>query len=292
MKSIVQIINSYFWKSLIGPIIVFGFSVLWVGMTLLMWNILGVIIPTLILPASFLTFVFIICIVVIPISINDLKKSIVFKKLGSSTIKPWSFMLILLSYYYVICLIGFFYQMPWCYLFMHNNIALINDFFNGAHWIEVFYIFSLSFLMCSTLGITLSSALKQNYQIIIFAVILITLSIPLAGLAAPISLVHNAPSDQYHPNLPSLSKIVYIDPLWYLTSGANEIWFKYNSTVNIYNSDYFNITTSYYSRSISVSAWPIEVLSKPDKIANIFVPIALFTLFNYINIRTFKWSNR
>lgn len=291
MKSVLQVINSYFWKSLIGPIIIFGFSVLWVGITLLMWNILGVIIPTLILPASFLTFVFIICIVVIPISINDLKKSIIFKKLGASTIKPWSFMTILLCYYYLICLIGYFYQMPWCYLFMHNNKQLITEFFNGAHWAEVFYIFSISFLMCSTLGITISSLLKQNYKIIVFAVIFITVSIPLAGLAAPISLVHNA-HNPYHTNLPSLSNLVYIDPLWYLTSGANEIWFKYNTTINIYNSDYFNITTAYYSRSISVSGLTIEVLSCQEKIANIFVPILLFTMFEVINIRTFKWSNR
>lgn len=291
MFSIIKLINTYFWKSLIGPIIVFIFSVLWVGITLFMWNIFGVISPTQVLPSSFFTYLFILCLVIIPITINDLNKSIIFKKLGASTFTPPYFMVVFLLYFYFIGLAGFFYQMPWTYIFMYNNIQELSNFFKGANWPEIFYIYTISFLMTSSIGIFVSTVLKQNYKIIIFAVIFITLSIPLACLAVPITLVHNSVTGQ-HTHIPALSKLVYIDPLWYLTSGASEIWTKFNHSMNVYQSDYFNIDMSFYSRSIAVNVYPIEILNKGDKITNIFMPIFICLALSIANLKYFKWNTR
>jgi len=54
----------------------------------MMWDLVGEVIPTAILPGIYSVTPCIMCLIAIPITINDLRKSILLKRLGASPVKP------------------------------------------------------------------------------------------------------------------------------------------------------------------------------------------------------------
>lgn len=290
MFGVYKTINRYFWKSITGPFILFVFSIVWLLIISYMWNIIGEFVPTQVLPTAYSAIICFTTIVAIPMGINDLRGSIILKKLGASQIKPWMFLFAIISFYFVFCLIAYIWEVLWSYVILLGFKSDVDQMFYSANYFYVFYSFAITYLMGVIIGIFISTCLKKNFQVIIVGTIFLIVSIVLSGYGSPITLIHQPKINE--TSIPILSNVVYIDPFWYTSAFSYEAWLSKESYMNILGSSPFNPYVPLMGKLFTDATYIIRLLTVQDKWANIFVPLSIIFGMGTIDVLTFKWSRR
>jgi len=77
----------------------------------------------------------------------------------------------------------------------------------SANYLELFYAITINFLMSLCIGIFFLTFCDRNFQIEMIAIIIVIVSLILAGFACPLPFIHN--HETVHP---STTYVVYIDP--------------------------------------------------------------------------------
>ncbi|WEK83205.1 MAG: hypothetical protein L3I91_00690 [Mycoplasma sp.] len=290
MWTTLKIINKYFWKSMFGPGVIFIFGPLYLFTITSTWSLLGIIKSPAVIPttlAMVITFIGLFC---IPLTVNNLRTSMVMKRLGTSRITQLTFLFSLFVYYFIASIICYLWMLISGFVIYSNRISDYTFIFSAIHWGDLLYSLTMNYLLAATIGIFILSFSKRNYVIGVTASVIVIFSFAFAGFATPINLIHVY---FWKGVQTTLFDIVYIDPFWYTSSLSYESFFHITDDYyNLYASSIFDITVPLIGKTIATSDSLAHILTSVDKLANLVVPILLIMGFSIIDFKTFKWNVR
>lgn len=131
-KSLLKLINLSYWQSIVGPIMSFGFSAIFIGLFgyISLYNypyandieLYSNLKPLMIgvIALNIMSF----AINSIPQAIIDYKNSVLLKRIGSTPIKPMTFILTISFYYFVMSFLMFFWSLLWLLIWFPNSSAI------------------------------------------------------------------------------------------------------------------------------------------------------------------------
>lgn len=307
MRSILILINKYFWKGWIGPIFAYFVPMI---LVLFIGRIMG---AALVVPGIFIISPLCILLVFMPQSIFEFKNSSLLKRIGTTPIKPYKFLLGISIFNLIIVTTSFLLIFIFCFIVFADNLhhdtiysipGLDRNYIEmsfisiiqNADWGSFFYFLFLIVIMATMIGLLMSSFAKSTLfiQCVGISLMLVTLFVGPCILA--ISLVGSV----------EVVKILgYLIPLKYTISAAIESFTSgtENSIVNLVSSSPWNISDHYYVlnvmllkelsnlQTINENA-TIDVFSKGDKLANLIMPWIFIVIFAYFTAVTFQWNNR
>ena len=310
MKSIIQIINLHFWKSITGPFFAFGFPVIFLsilGFLLGYEQLLGSIIS---IPAVTVG------ITVLPTALYEFKTSSLLKRIGATPIKPWTFILAISLYYVVIMFLSTLTTICFGLLLFCNywnegkqivqfgtlytiNAPSLKNMVTHVNWGGLLWAVIMNILVSGSIGIFISTVCKS--------------AISIQGIGVPVLIISGFLAAQYLPismvkEINGLYWLSYISPFKYSTGLIIESW---NGILNVPelsgapgeiinitfsgSSNIFNVKEEFYSINAKAIA-PNEVkqliFKTYDKVLNIIMPIAITAVFSGLITKTFKWSAR
>lgn len=278
MFSLLKLANKYYWKSIIAPVATFIFPLFYVWMACSLYTFPGsdgsvTFIGFTVIPSASLLSVYLISMIFMPQSIFEIKDSIIFKRLKSTTIKPWMIFFVNISFYTVVSIISFIIGVGFLPLEVMNSslYTAVQLLYNQIDYGLLFYTLVVNILLASSIGIFILSFAKSSVFISGVGLFMIVLSIVLAGFLVPMNL-----AKLYAKPLWNIS---YIDPIRYGTLLAYGAWFPTASTFNIFGSGIFDFSSGIYGRILPSVNIAQEIMSASDKVSNFFVPY-IFCLFS------------
>lgn len=293
MLTLLKLINKYFWRGYVGPFFSFGIPLI---LLVFIGRILG---PSLLIPGIYAVPVLAVLIIFLPQSIFEFKNSSLLKRIGTTHISPYKFLLAISLYNLFIVLISWIILFSFSFAVFFDSLkneATINPLTNTAtptfmymithgDWFGFFYSFFVLIVLSTTVGLWISSIGRSTLfiQSVGMAILLITFFI--APAVYSIAMVANVDIIKYSG---------YILPLKYpistmiesLTSGLN------NSIVNLNNSTIWDIQTNYGVVDILNNLEKTTAFTSGEKIANLVVPYFFTGFFLYLTAAKFSWWNR
>ncbi len=229
MKSILFILNQYYWKSISAPFFTFIVPPIFI---LILGNILD---PKLVLPGLISMCPLILGVISLPQVIFEFKQSVLLKRIGVAAIKPIHFIIMVNAYYCVLMFISVLFALAFSMAIFSSSFTKI---FGYVDYGQFLFAQLLNIILSIEFGMMIASFFKtlMSIQVVGFFIVIITLF--LSGMViAPIILA----------NKPGMLTTSYIMPHKYATDlaiqawGANVKWiddFNMNLNVDhIYNID-------------------------------------------------------
>lgn len=310
MRSLLILINKYFWRGYIGPI--FAFVIPFI-LTLFIGRIIG---PSLIVPGCFSIPTLCILLVFMPQSVFEFRNSSILKRIGATPIKPIKFLLAIGLFNAILVIISFLVLFVLCFAIFHDSLINEAPYFikttadisvppfnyvapsymwmiTHADWASFIYSQLLMIVLSILIGLFLSSVARSTLAIQTIGISILLVSLFVGPAILPINMVGTISVVKYFG---------YIIPLKYPISLGIEAFTggTPNSIVNITNSSIWNIHSSYYTMEIFNSTNFVltdafqekEIFNEADKILNLVMPWVWILIFLYLTICTFSWTNR
>ena len=191
MISTFKLINSYFWKTIYGPIIAFIFPIL---LLLVVGNIFKI---QYIYPGIIAMSMLFVCTLSLPISIMELKESSIFKYIGSSPVNPLKFTFAIISFYILISLISSVIILIITFLAFKDDVSPAKGFEFGILGGIIsfpgifFFLISLSIhlLFVIIIGLLISTISKTAQQALTIGLIILIPSIFLSGMIISVDII-------------------------------------------------------------------------------------------------------
>ena len=191
MISTFKLINSYFWKTIYGPIIAFIFPVL---LLLVIGNIFTI---QYIYPGIIAMSMLFICTLLLPISIMELKQSSIFKYIGSSPINPFKFTFVVIGFYVLISLISSFIILSTTFWDFKYDVYPPKGFsygiLGGIFSFPGFFYFLLSLiihlLFVIIIGLLISTISKTAQHALTISLVILIPSIFLSGMIISVDII-------------------------------------------------------------------------------------------------------
>lgn len=111
MRATLVLINKYFWRGYIGPIFAYIIPVI---LTLFIGRIVG---PQFMIPGAYLIPTLCILLVFMPQTVFEFKNSSILKRIGSTPIKPYKFLLAIAIFNFIIVSTAFIFLFLFSFLF-------------------------------------------------------------------------------------------------------------------------------------------------------------------------------
>lgn len=295
MRSILILINKYFWKGMIGP--VFAYLVPMV-LVLFIGRILG---ASLIVPGVFMIPTLSILLIFMPQSVFEFRNSSLLKRIGTTPIKPWKFLLGISIFNIVIVCSAFLLIFVFCFIVFADQLSdksQINSFRDlsyiqmiiSADWGGYIYFNLQIILMCTLLGLFISAIAKSTLFIQCVGISIMLVSLFVGPCILPVALVGS---------VDVVKALGYIIPLKYPISASIEAFTSgtTGSIVNLNSSNVWDIYSSYEVFNVMFLRDPskgyiINVFSPVDKALNLSMPWIFNIFFAYFVAATFRWNNR
>lgn len=290
--SLFKLLNSQYWNNYLEWFYDFFFSIGFIGIygfiqiTALKSNpyatvndfknlIIGIITLEVVSAGSF----------TMPTCIMEIKTSVLMKRIGSTPIKPWMFIITSFIYYFLIIILVIIWMFFFTFLFFgfidfkfgNETIKGMNLIFGngvvaqqkyGINWLGMI----VSLIYMSTVSIFVGlfniSTSKTSASCNIKSSMLYFISLVLSGMLFPLSIISNNTI---------LNVFSYLTP------------FRYSNTlvvVSWLNGDIFNPNTIDFN-SIGVGS-----ISNVDVIISFIVPIIIILASVFVMIKLFKWNTR
>lgn len=294
-KAILFLINTFFWKNKIGPIIVFLFPFCVVLLCYLIdiptkqdytafasSNILFV--PLSATPVPLFT---------APLLLVEIKKSILLKKIGQAHIGAFYYMVIAGTYFALLSFLSVLLCEIYWLIFMNVHIV---DYFNIQDAFSVFYAIVCLVLVSISLGLLIGTTLKNPSPIPMIGIAVLFISFILSGTIVP-------PGD-----LAKVQAIKYINlfsPLNYPLTLVNINYYYWTtSSHNIFMvTHHFLIYGSTYPFPHPKNFWEflmdylepatyVSFYNPWQKILCLIFPWVIVLGFNLISWKCFSWSAR
>lgn len=300
MYATLLLINKYFWRGYIGPIFAFVIPLV---LTLFIGRIVG---AENIIPGAFLIPTLCVLLVFMPQTIFEFKNSSILKRIGSTPIKPYKFLLAIAIFNFIIVLVGFAFLFAFSFAIFSDGLNGTVKYIDGsglyvpdflymiqhANWWSFFYASIVMMIMSITIGLFIASIGKSTLFIQSFGISLLLIIFFVGPVVLPISMVADVDVVKY---------IGYIIPLKYPVSLCIEAFTSglKGSIINIEGSSIWDIYSDYQVLSLfslvgtNPSAPQIStVYNEADKALNLAMPYIFILIFTYLTGVTFGWSNR
>ena len=294
MLSSFRIINKYFWKSLFGPGVLFVFSVLALFIFTSIWDLLGIVDYAQLLPNVYSSVTVIVCIFVIPTSLNNLINSLTLKRIGCSKIRKADFLIATYIFYFSMCVLSILWMIVFGFLIFISDNQKYISVLKCINIPEYIFAFTFNFVFASSIGMFILTFTKRNYVIAVVALILLISGAIMACFYVPIPLLHQySPYLDYRNSLGLQYFLVYPHPFWYTTALQTNAFFgNGNNSINVYGSSIFALQEDMFSFSSSVERVALPSLLPVDKCLNLFLPLSLTIVLIIYDSLKFQWSRR
>ena len=284
MFYLLKFINKTYWKSIILPVMSFIFPLLYVAIIGGIYNILGQVTPSIILPAAWSIGIMITTMICIPQMIFEMRQSIIIKRLGVSKYKPWMFYLLIILFFVLVNFVSYACIIAVSYLVLIGNWIFVTELLMFAHYGEVAFSLFISFVMGLSIGLFFVSIFKSVLQIQIVGFILVIISLILSGMMVPMAMTYTMNA--------SYRILSFISPFTYTNSLLTESWFHYQYDFNVYQSSIFSpgdvymtsFVNSYGSATVAFTTW--------QKWMNILIPPFLTVFFTIFSLSKLSFSTR
>lgn len=243
MKSLYSLINNHFFKSIINPFFSFLFPIIFVAILGLLLGYSALLGGLIAIPSMTIS------VLVLPYTIFEFKNSVLLKRIAVTNIKPWMFLFVMVSYYFLIIIIstiltivlsmGLFAQ----YWTVGKEIASsqiplppeagggtvehvvlapsLSEYFATASWGGIIWGIILNSLVGSSIGFLVVSFAKSSLILQGILIPILILSQFLSAMVLPIAMIKS---------IDAIWFISYISPFRYSTNLINE---SFNSLMNI-----------------------------------------------------------
>lgn len=275
-KAIFKIINSYFWKTKIGPI----FSVaLPFGMMLIyfliceatkwtyFFNSFTLFLSIAIMPLSVLT---------IPAMNLEFKKSIILRKIKTNNVGAIKFTIISFIYYFSLNIISVCITFLFAFVFLRIRNP---DPFQWINWPSMIYSLFMLIILSISFGSALAIFVKNslNSQIIGFSIILFSLI--LSGQILNVYVISN---------IDALKILALFSPPSYAMCAIN-ISSLFGNNNDIFN---FNTGFTYFELRPNGTFGEFHLYDSWQKVMFAVGPWVWVIILQSINISKFKWISR
>lgn len=291
ISSLFKLVNSYYWKSVFGPITTFFMPAIYIvliGFILGYENTMG---GFLSVAATMVT------LGSMPTALFEFKNSSLLKRIGATPIKPVTFLLTISSFYFLLIIAGTVFSL----LF---SIAVFSGYWNqgrllsgsGASaiyapsllsilsqvsWGQFVYGQLINVLVALAMGLAIVSISKAQSMVSGICMALLITTQFISGQILPIVSIKQIPAIWYLGYIlsPFKSGVTFVYESW----NGSEIAHNVIQASNIFDS---NPYTTLYNGS------QLTILSSDEKIVSHFVPYIWMLIFGVIALKKFKWSNR
>ncbi|MGL5246001.1 MAG: hypothetical protein ACRC8C_00300 [Mycoplasmoidaceae bacterium] len=316
MKSLYSLINNHFFKSIINPFFSFLFPLIFVAILGLLLGYSSLLGGLIAMPSM------VISLFVLPFTIFEFKSSVLLKRIAVTNIKPWMFLVAMISYYFLIIIIstilttlvsmGLFSQ----YWSVGeeissglgitdlgngpvNEIVLapsLSEYFANAQWGGIIWGLILNSLVGSSIGFLVVSFAKSSLILQGILLPILILSQFLSAMVLPISMIRSIEAIWY---------VTYISPFRYSSGLMNE---SFNGLLSLNNAGFngtdiiiqgslipssiFDVNSVFSVLDYRAKGETTEIFGMADKIANLILPFVISAIFMGISLKTFKWSTR
>lgn len=301
MRATLALINKYFWRGYIGPIFAYVIPVI---LTLFIGRIVG---PQFMIPGAYLIPSLCVLLVFMPQTVFEFKNSSILKRIGSTPIKPYKFLLAIALFNFIIVTTAFIFLFLFSFLIFYDSLNGIvnvrtNDPTNGRIWLEPDYLYMIrnanwvdfiyssivTIVLGTLIGLFIASVSRSTLFIQSIGISLLLLVLFVGPVILPVSMVSSVDIVRF---------IGYIVPLKYPISLAIESFTSgmFDSVINVQGSGIWDVNSNYEVISVFnllELGDTITVFTKADKIVNIIMPWVFIMIFSYLNAVTFGWSNR
>ena len=199
MRATFKLINSYFWKTIYGPIIAFIFPIMLLG---ILGNIMRIeyVYPGIIA----LTMLFL-GVLALPLAIMELKGSSLFKYIGSSPVNPLKFSIVVIAYYIFISILTSFVIMFGTMTIFYKEVFPKDGFkyglLSGLTTVIGFFSLNVSSLihliLVISVGLAVATFAKTPQQALTFAIIIIIPSMFLSGMVLTVDIIAKSKAMQW-----------------------------------------------------------------------------------------------
>lgn len=275
---LLQILNLYFWKSWLGPIITFVVMPI-VSICLLMANAnyASVIMPSVMSnPLIFIPLWFVIA------SVYELKKNSIVEKIFIFSKKPIYSNAIVIFFYFIILFIGFFWNLFVVYLMSLDKNDFKYNLFQSSDWGAIIFIVILSLFLAISISSMVYTFIQSQFKGQLVSFILSIFFMVFSGSMLP--------TTSHSPEV--FTYISYFSPYKYVSSSFVIAMNSGLSPNNLYNVSIFDLSKNFVVLSASTNGNlnTIEnefvLYHSYDLCLNIFVPLILTIIFYSFSLNT------
>lgn len=304
MKSLFKLFNANYWQSGFSPVMNFGFVIVFIAMYgFIMQSQSGdTTMGTAIFKSSLIGIIAMqtmsFAINTVPSTINDFRNSVLLKRIGTTPVRPWSFLLTAGLFYGALMFIEFFWCFMWIAIIFNKDIGSIfgadapssmgyfdptNPLFDSSIGIAPFQGINWGGLICAVIytvivsifiGLLVVSITRSVIGSNVIGMIIFFLSMFLSGQLFPIqNIVQND----------VLNGISYLTPFRYTTTLLTISW---------NGGSIFNMSQPIYMANMLNSSDPIPVYQTYDLWLSWFIPVGIVAASLFFSAKNFKWGNR
>ncbi|MGL6125214.1 MAG: ABC transporter permease [Metamycoplasmataceae bacterium] len=281
-KSILALINKFFWKSKVGPLTMFllptGFMLIYfvVGNSRDGNSFFVQAFPSFIalsvLPVTLIS---------LPQMLVEIKQSVILRRISTSSITPIKYNLIVSAWFFLMCCFSTLFVIILFLCFLNKDVS---EELAHINWGEFLIAILMLYITSIATGIVLSSVSKKSSTVQLIGLSFMLLTITLAGYFIPISVIGGIDAIKY---------ISLFSPINYSTSLLNNVLLEPVNGVSksIFDfSDFF--ITDFTDQKEDGSFGSLLIITSWQKALNLVMPIVIFTGFNFIAYKKFSWSSR
>lgn len=302
MKAVIKLINQHYWHSKTEPIFTFILPIFILGIFSNIsfdGGIVTIVTASASIPGLIAMMITSNAMQTVPASIQSFKSSTLFKRIGSTPIKPWMFIVGCAVFYSIVFAVEICFMLLLVVIFFSTkNMLLYPDIqekypkpafeyiFSKVNWGGYILSQIYTIILSITMGLFIVSITKTTMGAQGIGMSIFFLSMFLSGQLIPLSSILGNQG---------LTVISYFSPFRYTNGLQFESFVSANSSYSHYNGS--NSVFSYSKNGWSPESWEVFKLGRPmyyggDFWANWLAPLGFIMIFGTIAIKKLHWGTR
>lgn len=210
----------------------------------------------------------------VPQAISDYRNSVLMKRIGSTPIRPWMFLITISLFYSMMMILIILWALLWIAIWFNQYV---NEIFVNANtdWGSFAISFIYMVITAIFIGILVMSLSKSVIASNAIGMIIFFISMFLSGTLFPLtSIVGDNPKNW-------LNILSYFSPFRYTNGLVSTSWMGHS------------IFVPYDNISIDVTGQPSKIIYyNYDFYLNWFMPLVFIAISLALSIKTFRWASR
>ncbi|MBQ5543573.1 MAG: ABC transporter permease [Mycoplasmataceae bacterium] len=304
MKAVIKLINEHYWNSKTEPIFTFILPIFIIGIfsrISFTGTVVTIVTASSSIPGLIAMMITSNAMQTVPASIQSFKNSSLFKRIGSTPIKPWMFIVGCAIFYSIVFFVEICFMLLLVVIFFSNkdmqlypDVKTIYDkpafeyIYSHVNWGGYVLSQIYTIILSITMGLFIVSITKSVMGAQGIGMGIFFLSMFLSGQLIPLSSILGNET---------LTVFSYFSPFRYTNGLQYESFVQANSSYPgfVYNGS--DSVFVYSKNGWSPSSWEVFKLDRPmyvagDFWADWFVPLACIVLFGAIAIKKLRWGTR
>ena len=304
MKAVIKLINQHYWNSRTEPIFTFILPIFILGIfsrISFSGTVVTIVTASASIPGLIAMMITSNAMQTVPASIQSFKNSSLFKRIGSTPIKPWMFIIGCAIFYSIVFFVEICFMLLLVVIFFSNkDMQLYPDvpmtykdpafeyIFTHVNWGGYVLSQLYTIVLAITMGLFIVSITKSVMGAQGIGMLFFFLSMFLSGQLIPLSSILGNET---------LTVFSYFSPFRYTNGLQYESFVQPNSSYGDFIYKGSQSVFAYSKYGWSPASWEVFKLNRPmyvkqDFWANWFVPLGCIIIFTAVAIKKLRWGTR